>query len=129
MRAVAFLIVGTATVSAPHALAQSAIAASDLAGLRLRNIGPASMSGRVVDMDVVESNPYAMYVAAATGGLWRTRDQATGMLAWPHSGFHVHTPVWLPEDDRAFATRLARYCASSYWPGSWCRGLQVALRY
>jgi Putative transposase len=38
-------------------------------------------------------------------------DQAAGMLTWPHSGFHVHTAVWDPEDDRAFATRLARYCA------------------
>ena len=38
-------------------------------------------------------------------------EQAAGMLAWPHSGFHVHTAVWVPEDDRAFATRLARYCA------------------
>ncbi len=37
--------------------------------------------------------------------------QAAGMLFWPHSGFHVHTAVWVPEDDRAFATRLARYCA------------------
>lgn len=33
------------------------------------------------------------------------------MLTWPHSGFHVHTAVWVPEDDRAFATRLARYRA------------------
>ena len=38
-------------------------------------------------------------------------DQAAGMLTWPHSGFHVHTAVWVPEDGRAFATRLARYCA------------------
>jgi hypothetical protein len=38
-------------------------------------------------------------------------DQAAVMLTWPHSGFHVHTAVWVPEDDRAFATRLARYCA------------------
>ncbi|WP_434479315.1 IS91 family transposase [Gemmatimonas sp.] len=38
-------------------------------------------------------------------------DQAAGMLTWPHAGFHVHTAVWVPEDDRAFATRLARYCA------------------
>ncbi len=37
--------------------------------------------------------------------------QAAGMLTWPHSGFHVHTAVWVPEEDRAFATRLARYCA------------------
>ena len=25
----------------------------------------------------------------------------------------MHTAVWVPEDDRAFATRLARYCARS----------------
>jgi hypothetical protein len=37
--------------------------------------------------------------------------QAAGMLTRPHSGFHVHTAVWVPEDYRAFATRLARYCA------------------
>ncbi len=29
-------------------------------------------------------------------------DQAAGMLARPHSGVHVHTAVWIPEDDRAF---------------------------
>ena len=38
-------------------------------------------------------------------------EQAAGMLTWPHSGFHVHTAAWVPEDDRAFATRLARSCA------------------
>ncbi|MEQ1692422.1 MAG: sialidase family protein [Gemmatimonas sp.] len=50
------------------------LVAADLAGLRLRSIGPASMSGRVIDMDVVESNPYVWYVGSATGGVWRTRD-------------------------------------------------------
>ena len=33
------------------------------------------------------------------------------MPAWPHSGFHLHTAVFVPDDDHAFATRLARYCA------------------
>ena len=33
------------------------------------------------------------------------------MLTWPHSGFHVHTAVWVADEDQAFATRLARYCA------------------
>jgi hypothetical protein len=33
------------------------------------------------------------------------------MLQWPHSGFHVHDSVWVAEDDRPFALRLARYCA------------------
>ena len=39
------------------------------------------------------------------------QDQAEGMLQWPHSGFQVHAGVGVPEDDRAFALRLARYCA------------------
>ena len=34
-------------------------------------------------------------------------DQAAGMLTWPHSGFHGHTAVWVPEEDRAFVTRHA----------------------
>ncbi len=33
------------------------------------------------------------------------------MLAWPHSGFHVHDAVLVPDGDVAFALRLARYCA------------------
>jgi hypothetical protein len=48
------------------------------------------------------------------------------MLAWPHSGFHVHDGVWVSEDDRPFALRLARYYARnpgaldrlSYAPGA-----------
>ena len=52
----------------------AALQTSDLSGLRLRGIGPATMSGRFVDMDVVESNPYIMYVASSTGGMYRTMD-------------------------------------------------------
>ena len=44
----------------------AALQSSDLAGLRLRNIGPATMSGRVVDMDVVESDPYTMYASGVS---------------------------------------------------------------
>ena len=33
------------------------------------------------------------------------------MLQWPHSGFHAHDSVWVAEDDRPFALRLARYRA------------------
>jgi len=43
-----------------------------LAGLKARAIGPASMSGRVASIDVVESNPDIVYVGAATGGLWKS---------------------------------------------------------
>jgi photosystem II stability/assembly factor-like uncharacterized protein len=39
-----------------------------------RNIGPANMGGRIVDLAVVEKNPDTYYVAAATGGVWKTTD-------------------------------------------------------
>src|SRR5262245_27045996 len=35
-----------------------------------RSIGPASMGGRIDDIAVVEQNPYVIYVAFATNGLW-----------------------------------------------------------
>jgi hypothetical protein len=38
-------------------------------------------------------------------------ETAQGMLAWPHSGFHVHDGVRVGADERDFAVRLARYCA------------------
>src|SRR6478736_1438729 len=56
------------------AQATPAITSADFSALHFRNIGPAAMSGRFVDMDVVESNPYTMYVASATGGVFRTTD-------------------------------------------------------
>ncbi|HYH09559.1 MAG TPA: hypothetical protein VEK11_21100 [Thermoanaerobaculia bacterium] len=45
-----------------------------LAGMRARSIGPASMSGRVAAVDVVESNTDVVYVGAATGGVWKSVD-------------------------------------------------------
>jgi len=41
----------------------------------------------------------------------RRQGSALGMLAWPHSEFHLHDGVWVPAEDRAFATGLARSCA------------------
>jgi photosystem II stability/assembly factor-like uncharacterized protein len=63
-----------ALVAAPGAQPGSSLRSGDFSGLRFRSIGPATMSGRFVDMDVVESNPYTMYVASATGGVFRTTD-------------------------------------------------------
>jgi len=47
------------------------------AGLTFRNIGPASMGGRVDDLAVLESNPAVFYVGTATGGLWKTTNNGT----------------------------------------------------
>jgi photosystem II stability/assembly factor-like uncharacterized protein len=47
------------------------------AGLRFRNIGPATMGGRIDDLAVLESNPAVFYAGTATGGLWKTTNMGT----------------------------------------------------
>jgi photosystem II stability/assembly factor-like uncharacterized protein len=47
------------------------------AGLTFRNIGPATMGGRVDDLAVLETNPAVFYVGTATGGLWKTTNNGT----------------------------------------------------
>ncbi len=43
-----------------------------LGGLRARSIGPATMSGRIADIAVVNKKPTVMYVGAASGGVWKS---------------------------------------------------------
>ncbi|UCD23708.1 MAG: hypothetical protein JSW51_11830 [Gemmatimonadota bacterium] len=45
-----------------------------LSGLRFREIGPTAMSGRIVDLAVVEINPFTFYIASSTGGVWKTNN-------------------------------------------------------
>lgn len=45
--------------------------------LKFREIGPAAMGGRIDDFAVVESNPDIIYVGAATGGVFKTRNGGT----------------------------------------------------
>lgn len=45
-----------------------------LDGLSPREIGPANMSGRLVDIAVVEMDTRVFYLASATGGVWKTTD-------------------------------------------------------
>jgi hypothetical protein len=94
--------------------AQSAdvLAASDLAALAFRNIGPAAMSGRFVDLAVVESDPYTFYAASATGGIFKTTDNGlTFRPVFEHETVHsigamaIFQPdpniVWVGTGERA----------------------------
>ncbi|OEK05104.1 WD40/YVTN/BNR-like repeat-containing protein [Roseivirga misakiensis] len=65
-------------ICSPLVLAQN-LTSETLSGLRLRNIGPAAMSGRVVDLAVVNKDPYTFYVATATGGIWKTTNNGVTM--------------------------------------------------
>jgi photosystem II stability/assembly factor-like uncharacterized protein len=56
-----------------------------LEALPARCIGPGNTSGRITDIAVVASRPSTMYVASASGGLWKTVNNGT---------------TWLPVFDR-----------------------------
>jgi photosystem II stability/assembly factor-like uncharacterized protein len=58
-----------------------------LDALTARPIGPANMGGRISAVAVVASDPNRMYVAAASGGVWKTTDGGTSWAAiFEHQG-------------------------------------------
>ena len=46
-------------------------------GLSWRSIGPAEMGGRTVDIAGIPGDPSTVYMATASGGLWKTNDGGT----------------------------------------------------
>nr|WP_321411861.1 glycosyl hydrolase [uncultured Carboxylicivirga sp.] len=46
-------------------------------GLKLRNIGPALMSGRIADLAIHPKNDNVWYVAVGSGGVWKTINAGT----------------------------------------------------
>lgn len=88
------------------------LSSETLAGLKLRNIGPATMSGRIVDLAVLESDPFTMYVASATGGVWKTTNNGvTFTPVFEKEGAHsvgdialhqkYHNFLWVGAGERA----------------------------
>ena len=73
LTATAAAVVAAAALVATAA-AQAPVSAADFGALGFRGIGPASMSGRITDLAVVERDPTTFYAASATGGLWKTSD-------------------------------------------------------
>ena len=49
------------------------------ANLEFRNLGPGIMGGRLTDIEGVPGNPNLLYVASASGGLWKT---VNGGIRW-----------------------------------------------
>ncbi len=50
------------------------IDSNTFAGLEARAIGPAVMSGRVAALAAVAADPLTIYVGAASGGVWKSKD-------------------------------------------------------
>ncbi|NAS31035.1 glycosyl hydrolase [Flavobacteriaceae bacterium R38] len=55
----------------------SVLTDSVFAGLKLRNIGPAFMSGRIADIAIHPKNESIRYVAVGSGGVWKTVNAGT----------------------------------------------------
>ena len=56
---------------------KSGITASTVSGLSFRLVGPALTSGRIADIAVDPTNHNVWYVAAASGGVWKTTNHGT----------------------------------------------------
>jgi len=57
--------------------AESLLTEQTFQGLKLRNIGPAFMSGRIADLAIHPKNESLWYVAAGSGGVWKTTNAGT----------------------------------------------------
>ncbi|HSN53307.1 MAG TPA: hypothetical protein VLT32_01490 [Candidatus Sulfomarinibacteraceae bacterium] len=56
---------------------QPGMTATTFAGLELRGIGPALMSGRIADIAIDPGDPATWYVAVGSGGVWKTGNAGT----------------------------------------------------
>ena len=73
---IAFFILG---ISFPLSTQSSSknLNSQTLSAFKLRNIGPALMSGRIADIEKDPTNPSTWYVATASSGVWKTTNNAT----------------------------------------------------
>ena len=78
------------------------VTTGQLEALRPRNIGPATMSGRIVDLAVAESDPSRFYVASATGGIYKTSDNGITLVpVFEHEATHSVGAIALHQRDTA----------------------------
>ena len=75
--------------------------------VKFRNIGPAVMSGRVVDIDANPKDPTEFYVAYSTGGLWYTANNGLSF-----------TPVFDSNDNIFMGAIAVNWTSKIIWVGT-----------
>ena len=85
-RALSLTIVTAGSLASPLAAraqttTDSAATAQAIAALRWRNIGPANMMGRIVDVEGIPSPSKTFYVVTAAGGVFKTTNFGTSFRA------------------------------------------------
>ncbi len=78
MTRIPFAILLLLLAGSPAAIAQDASAVAEaVGGLRLREVGPALMGGRIADIATHPEKRSTWYVAVGSGGLWKTTNAGT----------------------------------------------------
>jgi photosystem II stability/assembly factor-like uncharacterized protein len=56
---------------------QTRIDENTFGDIKVRQLGPATMSGRISALDAIDKSPGYLYVGAASGGLWKSKNYGT----------------------------------------------------
>ena len=65
--------------------AQQAVTSAELAAFNARHVGPAVTGGRIHDVEALPHDPSTVYVASASGGLWKSVNRGiTWTNLWEH---------------------------------------------
>jgi photosystem II stability/assembly factor-like uncharacterized protein len=91
-------LVGAVALAAAPMSAQTRTGILD--GIPLRTVGPATMSGRITDLAVNESDPSEFYAASADGGVFKTTNGGTTWrTAWEPRSVHSVGAITLDQRD------------------------------
>jgi hypothetical protein len=74
---VVLVCAGLTAAARQGAQAQAPAAEALFRDLRWRNLGPANMAGRISDIEAVEANPAVVFIASASGGVWKSLNAGT----------------------------------------------------
>lgn len=81
----AFSGIARPAMASPAAPFQQAVAEADLAAFQPRHVGPALTGGRIHDVEALPEDPSTIYVATASGGLWKSTNRGiTWANLWEH---------------------------------------------
>ena len=83
--------VAIAVAGAGALAAQQAVTEADLAAFRPRHVGPAVAGGRIHDVEALPGDPSTVYVASASGGLWKSVNRG---VTWTNLWEHMPTSTF-----------------------------------
>lgn len=85
------LVFAGALAQSPTLAAQQPLAEADLAAFQPRHVGPALTGGRIHDVEALPGDPSTIYVATASGGLWKSTNRG---ITWTNLWEHMPTSTF-----------------------------------